>query len=101
MNDYIKKHIILDIFKGLMPDDKAYPTVAEYEAAREMWEEMIMTVSGAIPMNIIKCRECQWFVKDDDVYGYCGNDERRVVKDTDYCSRAKERDDEKHNTNQP
>ena len=46
----------------------------------------------AVP--VIRCKDCKWFVHDDDCYGDCSNEggAKGFVYTTDYCSRAERKD---------
>lgn len=66
----------------------------------DLIEALMFAYDALHNKNLISCKDCKYFFSElGGDYGSCtriqGGD---VVKDTDYCSRAKERD-EKYNTN--
>ena len=44
---------------------------------------------------LIRCKDCKWFVHDDDCYGDCSNEggAKGFVYTTDYCSRAERKEE--------
>ena len=44
---------------------------------------------------LIRCKDCKWFVHDDDCYGDCSNEggAKEFVYTNDYCSRAERKEE--------
>lgn len=73
----------------------------EQRCCNDRWDETYTVayqsdINDMRTVNIIHCKNCKYFFSElGGDYGSCtriqGGD---VVKDTDYCSRAKEREDE-------
>ena len=47
----------------------------------------------AVP--VIRCKDCKWFVHDDDCYGDCSNEggAKDFVYTNDFCSRAERKEE--------
>ena len=45
--------------------------------------------------ELIRCKDCKWFVHDDDCYGDCSNEggAKDFVYTNDFCSRAERKEE--------
>ena len=91
MNDLISRNIAIKAIVDLPNCYNGFSDTFDKACIIGVLEELVSIDA----VQVVRCKDCKWFVHDDDCYGDCSNEggAKDFVYTNDFCSRAERKEE--------